>query len=200
MVCARHDAVSEADHPPRAVGSLYQVGMSRPLYRAGLSCHAGMCQDGVGRIRCVGTFNESAACDGDAMSRFGSAFRDKQVVPSVFLINMRTFGISASCAAPYLARGRELFSAHRVYFAQGDVIVGVAHHVAFPVLEVERRVDASLLQPYGVRPSAARVGGMHQKVSFSRNVGGYHVKCSFMITDGRGIDASPGIGSCQVDL
>ena len=200
VVCATLGAEGQADQPPTAVGRFHQVGVPGALDGVALRVHIDVRQDGVGGIAGVRPVDVPASCDGHLVSVFRSAFRDEQVVPAVFLIDVRPFGIAPSGAGPDASRFGQLAAGQRVYLAQVDAVVRVAHQVALAILKVERGVDASLLNPHRLRPGAARVGGVHQEVAFVRHVRGNHVETLPVVSDGGGIDASPRAGVLQRQL
>ena len=193
-------AEGQAHQPPGAFGVLYQVGVSGPLDGIALGVLVDVGQDGVGGIAEVRPVDVFAASDGHFVPVFRAAFRDEQVVPAVFLVDVRPFGIASACACPDAFRFGQLFTRLGVDFAEEDAVAGVAHHVAFAPFKVERGVDAALFQPHRLRPLAARVGGVYQEVPFVRHVGGNHVERAFVVADGGGVDASPGAGVVQGQL
>ena len=200
VVLAAVRAEGQAHQPPAAIGCLYQVGMARALDGVVLGVHVDVCQDGVGGIARVRAINAAAAGDGHLVAILGAPLGDEQVVPAVFLIDMRAFRVASARTVPNAFGGGQLFAGHRVDLAEEDTHVRVAYQVALAVFEVERGVDAALLQPDGFGPRAARVGGVDQEIAFARHVGRDHVEHAVIVADGGGIDAAPGAGFVQRQL
>ena len=113
---------------------------------------------------------------------------------------MRTFRKTSARSSPERFSGGQRGAGLRVDFAQGDGGVGVGYHIAFPVFEVERRVDALLLQPDGFTPRSCRIGGGDHEVATAAHVGRDHVEGAVVITDGRCVDTQRGVGLFQRQL
>lgn len=174
--------------------------MPCPLNGIVLPCHGAVGEDGVVGIAFVGTFDVSASGDGEAVGKFCSSFGDEQVIVAVFLVDMRAFGVSSSCALPECFAGRKLLAALGVNLAQHNGVVGVADHVAFSVFKIERGVNTLLLQPYWFAPCASGVLGGHEEVTAVADIGGNHVVSAIVIADGGGINALPRGGAFEVHL
>jgi len=125
---------------------------------------------------------------------------DEQVVVPILLVEVWSFWVTPARTVPNAARGLQRLARLGVDLAEPDAIVGIAHHVAVAVLEVERRVDATLFQPYGVRPLASGIVRIDEEIAAAGGVGGNHVERAVVVADGGGIDASPREGSAQVHL
>ena len=179
--------------------------MARTLYGTVLPLQRTVGQDGVLRIGFVGTIDMTAAGDGDTMGQFGAALGDEQIVVATSLIYMGTLGPPAARAPPYTAALCQLAARLGVYLAERDRIVGIAHHVAFLSFEVERGVDAALLQPHGLTPGAGRMGGRHQEVvargiALATHIGRNQIVAAIVMADGGSIDALPSGGTLQRQL
>ena len=61
QVAAR--AIAQADHPPRIVGRLHQVCMTETLNGTILHLHVEVREDGIGRVRLIGTKETLATQD-----------------------------------------------------------------------------------------------------------------------------------------
>ena len=104
---------------------------------------------------------------------------------------MWSFGIASACALPYAAALRELLSCGRIYLAERDGIVGIADHIAFPVFEIQRGVDALLLQPHRFAPrSFGRCGSDHEVAPIA-HIGSNHIKGTVVIAYCRRIYSKP---------
>ena len=79
------------------------------------------------------------------MPVFRATFRNQQVVPAVFLVDVRSFGMSSARTVPDAFGFCQLLSGPGIYLAKPDAGIGIAHQVAFAVLEVEGGIDAALL-------------------------------------------------------
>ena len=134
------------------------------------------------------------------MSQLRTSFGDQQVVPTIFLIEVRSLRITAARALPQGFAGCQLLTGLGVYLTERDGIVGIRDHVAFAVLKPQRGVDTLLLQPEGVTPGAPRVLGRHQEVAAVAHIGGNHIIGALMVANRRGIDAQPGVSSFQRQL
>ena len=113
--------------------------------------------------------------------------------------------MAAARALPDGARWRQLLARGRVYLAQPYRAVGVAGHVGLAVLEVERRVDAALLEPHGFRPRARGVGGGDEEIAaggrcLRAHVGGDHVEGAVVVAYGGRVYAQPRVGLAQRQL
>ena len=75
---------------------MYEVSMSEPLNIAVLHLHAEMRENGVGRIRFIGTEQRAASQDVDMVPMLCAAFGKHHVVVSVFFVYMRTFRITSA--------------------------------------------------------------------------------------------------------
>ena len=182
-------AIGQEYNPPGTVCGLEQVAVAGALDVAVLRGQRAVGEDGIRRIGLVGAVDVPAAGHGELMGQFGAAFRDQQVIPTVFPIDMRAFREPASSSSPERFSGAQGGTCHRVDLTQGDGGVGIRHHIASPVFKIERRVDALLLQPYRFAPGAGRVGGGDHEVSAAAHVGGDHIERSVVVADGGGIDA-----------
>ena len=200
MVVSAEAAERQHHHPPGTVGRLEEVSVAGSLDVAVLGGHPAMREDGVGRIGLVRPVDVAAAGNGQIMSHFRTAFRDEEVVPAVFLVDMGAFGIAASRSHPNGYSGAEGDSRNGVYLAKGYHIVRIGHHVALPVLKQEGGVDALLLQPDGVAPGAGRVCGSNHEIAHAAHQGGNHIVSSLVVPDGRGVNAQPGGGMLQLQL
>ena len=200
MMHTRHHSVRQTNHPPRTISTFHQVGMSGSLNRTGLSRLVSMSQNRICRISLIRAIYVTAAGNGYFMSQFRTALRNQQIVPAVFLINVRTFGISASGAVPYSFGRRKLFACHGINLTQVDVPTRIADHKTFAVFKIKRRIDASLLQPNWFGPFAMGIGGMHQKVSLAGDIGSNHVEYSIVVADGRSKNTASRIGISQIEL
>ena len=166
--------------------SLDDVCMSCSLYRIGLSRLLAMGYDRVVRSGGVWTVCIAAACDGHSMGIFSTAFRDHEVVPSVLLVDMRSFGISSACSVPYDLRLCELFSCIRIDLAEHYIVVCRAAEIAFSVFIPEKvRIDSRHVHCHRIRPCSIRILGAYDEVAKAGTVGRDHVECTFMVTDGR---------------
>ena len=174
--------------------------MTRALNRIALAILIRMSENRIGRIAQVRAVDDAAAGYRNGMAILRSALGDEQIVPTIFFIKVRSLGIAAARSAPDFFRGRELLAGLRVDFAEGDVAVGIAHEVAFAIFEIERRVDAALLEPDGVRPFATGVGRVHDEVALSAYVRCNHIKGTLVVADSRSKDARAGIGMFETYL
>src|SRR5699024_12692143 len=89
---------SETHHPPRTVRSLYQVGMAGSLYRAVLCILVDVGQDGIGGVLFVRAVYIAATGYCHFVPVFRAAFGNQQVIPDVFLENVRSFGLTSGRA------------------------------------------------------------------------------------------------------
>ena len=174
--------------------------MARALNRIALAILIRMSENRIGRITQVRAVDDAAAGYRNGMAILRSALGDEQIIPAIFFIKVGSLGIAAARSAPDFFRGRELLAGLRVDFAEGDVAVGVAHEVAFAVFKIERRVDAALLEPDGVRPFATGVGRVHDEVALSAYVRRNHIKGTLVVADSRGEDARAGVGMLEAYL
>ena len=147
----------EECHPPLSVGVFYEVAVSRALHLTVLRCHAAMGEYRVAWATFVWAVDVAAAGDGEAMGNLCASLGDEQIVVVTFLIYMRSFRVSSASASPYAAAFGELLACCGVNLAESDGVVGIAHHIAFAVFEIQRGVDALLLQPYRFAPRAFRL-------------------------------------------
>ena len=104
---------------------------------------------------------------------------------------MRALRETAARAPPERFPRAEGRSGSRVDLAEGDSRVGILDHIAFPVFEVQRRVDALLLEPDRLAPWAGRVGRRDHKIATVTYVGRYHIECAFVVTDSRRVYSEP---------
>ena len=88
------------------------------------------------RIGCVRPGYVTAAGYGHTVARFGASFGYQQIIPAVFFVNVRCFGISTACSVPYVPAFTQLLSAERVDLTQPYAVVRIADHVASAVLEI----------------------------------------------------------------
>ena len=117
MVGTRLWAECQVDHPPASVGSLNKVSMPGALNGAVLGVFVNVCQNRVGGGAFVWAVYRAAAGNRHLMSIFRTAFRNQQIVPAVFLIDMRTLRTASSRTVPDVLGFTELFAGHRVDFA-----------------------------------------------------------------------------------
>ena len=110
--------------------------MACALYGVSLCVLVNVRQYGVGGVAQVGAVDIFAAAYGHLVAILRAAFRDEQVVPAVFLVDVRPLGVAAAGAVPDAYRLGQLFARLGVDFAEEDAVVGVAHHVAFAVFKV----------------------------------------------------------------
>ena len=106
-----------------------------------------MGENGVGRIGHIRAVYLAAARNGQLVGQLGAALGDEQIVIPVFLVDVRSLWVTSARTLPQRLAVGQLLARLRVDLAQHDGVVGIAHHVALPVFEVERRVDALLFQP-----------------------------------------------------
>ena len=140
---------SETHHPPRTVRGLYQVGMAGSLYRAVLCILVDVGQDGIGGILFVRAVYIAATGYCHFVAVFRAAFGNQQIIPSVFLVNMRPFRVPSARAVPDAFGLVELFAGFGVDFAQIDTYARIADEVTLAVFKIEGRVYTALLEPYG---------------------------------------------------
>ena len=157
MICTSEIAISQENHPPLTVVGLHQITMSCSLYLTILSCQRTMRQDRIIGIGLVWAINILASCNSQPMCHLRTSFRNQQVIPTIFLIQMRTFGVSSARALPKCLTLRELLSCFGIDFTKHDGIIWIAYHIAFPVFEIERRVYTLLFQPNRFTPRSFRV-------------------------------------------
>ena len=165
--------------------------MSGALYLHRLSLHVAVGENRIGGIRLVGTIDIFAACYGQTVCQFGATLRDEQVVIAIFLIDVRSFGIASTSALPQWAALGELFARCRVYLTEHDGIVGIRHHIAFAIFKPQRWIDALLLKPYRFAPWPLWIFGCYHEVAAITHIGGDHIIHTFMVANGRCIDAQP---------
>ena len=113
---------------------------------------------------------------------------------------MRSFRIASAIPLPQFLALCKLFARLWVYLTEPDSIARIAHHVAFSVFEIKRRIDALLLQPDRLAPRTTGVFGCNHEVATVAYIGSYHIISSLMIADGRRIDAKPRTGILQRNL
>ena len=190
----------KAHYPPATIGSLNQIGVTYALNRITLRILVDVRQDRIGRIASIRPIDAAAAGDSHLMPIFCSSFRNKQIIPPVFFINMRSLGIPTTRAVPNASRFSQLFSCFRVYLTQIYTIRRIAYQVALSIFKIKRRVYSSLLQPYWFRPFSIRIGGIYNEITLVRHIGGCHVESSFMVTNGRGIYSLRGVCIVQRQL
>ncbi len=80
---------------------------------------------------------------------FRAAFGNQQVIPAVFLVNVRPFRVPSARAVPDAFGLVELFAGFGVDFAQIDTYARIADEVTLAVFKIEGRVYTALLEPYG---------------------------------------------------
>ena len=200
MVISAIAAVSQEDDPPGAVGGLEEVAVPGALDVAFLRGQRAVREDGIIGIRFIRAVDVPAARDSQLVRQFRASFRYEQIIPAVLPVDMRTFRKTSARSAPERFPGGQGGAGLRVDFAQGDGGVGVGYHIAFSILEVERRVDALLLQPDGFAPRACGIGGGDHEVAAAAHVGRDHVEGAVVVPDGRCIDAQRGVGMLQRQL
>lgn len=191
---------SETHHPPRTVRGLYQVGMAGSLYRAVLCILVDVGQDGIGGVFFVRAVYIAATGYCHFVPVFRAAFGNQQIIPAVFLVNVRPFRVPSTRTVPDAFGLVELFAGFGVDFAQIDTYARIADKVTLVVFKIEGRVYAALLEPYGFRPFATRVGSVYKEVAFVGHVGGNHVECTVVVADGGCIDSSPRAGVVKRQL
>ena len=200
MMSSRHNSVCQTNHPPRTIGAFHQISMPCSLNRTGLSRFIGMGQNRICRISLIRPVNATAAGNGYFMSQFRTALRNQQIVPAVFLINVRTLGISASSAVPYSFGRRKLFACHGVNLTQVDVSIRITDHKTFAILKIKRRIDASLLEPDWFRPFTTGISSMYQEIPLTGDISRNHVKHSIIVTNGRSENTASRISISQIKL
>ena len=194
-------AVAQTNHPPRGVGSLHKVSMPQSLYLTVLHLHVEVRQDRVVRVRLIWTEKVLAAKDVHMMPVLRSAFSQQQIIVTVLLIDMRSFGIAPakSCAqVMYLA---QLPTRLHINLANLDVAL-FPEEIAFVILKVERGVATADGEVYhdGFRPLASRIVGPYVEMTARGEHRCHHIEAPIVITDGGGVDAAVAVGSLQVDL
>lgn len=120
------------------------------LYRAVLCILVDVGQDGIGGVLFVRLRVYIAAtgyCHFAAV--FRAAFGNQQIIPAVFLVNMRSFRVPSARAVPDAFGLVELFAGFGVDFAQIDTYARIADEVTLAVFKIEGRVYTALLEPYG---------------------------------------------------
>ena len=145
----------------------------------------------IGRIafiRAVYTFTSRYR---KTMAVFRATLRDKQIIKTVFLVNMGAFRVSSTHALPNRFALRKLFARRWVYLAESNMVAGITHHIALAILEIKRRVYALLLEPHGIAPCSAGILSGNEEVAFATNIGGYHIKCSVIVAYRRRIYSRP---------
>ena len=88
--------VAQADHPPRRVRRLNEVGMPQSLYLTVLHFHIEVREDRIGTIRFVRSKEVTATQDVDMMPLLGSSLGKHQVVIAILTVNMWTFWITTT--------------------------------------------------------------------------------------------------------
>ena len=200
MIRTAKVAIGKEYHPPASVFGLNQVAMPGTLNLHRLSQTATVGKKRIVRITLVRSLDIPAPGDGKAMRQFGSTFRNEKIVIAVFLIDMRTFRITSTITLPQFLALCKLFARLWVYLTEPDCIARIAHHVAFSVFKIKRRIDALLLQPDRLAPRTTGISGCNHEVAAVAYIGGYHIVSSLMIADGRRIDAKPRTGTLQRNL
>ena len=107
----------------------------------------------IGGIRGVGPVNVTASRYRDAVAKLRASFGNQEIIPSVFLVDMWRFGVTATGSVPYPAAFCKLSACQRVYLAKPYPDIRIADHVAFPIFKIERWVNTALLQPHRFTPS-----------------------------------------------
>ena len=113
---------------------------------------------------------------------------------------MRSLGIATAHAPPQRTALGELPTRLGVDLAEHDGVVGIAHHVAFAVLEEERGVDALLLQPDGLAPGPRRVGSSNYEIATISYVCSDHIVGAVVVAQRGRIDAQPRTGTLERQL
>ena len=192
MIVSGDGSESEKDRPPRAVMSLDEIGMPRALNRATLGSLAIVCQDRIGGVGQVRPVNTPTARDGLRMSIFRAPLGNHKIVEAIFLIDMRSFGITSARALPDKLRVGFLHTRHRIDLTEPNAAIRVRNHITLSVLiPKERRVNAPLLKPDRLGPLSAHVSSMYDKVATAEYIGRYHIENAVVMTDGRCINPTP---------
>ena len=116
MVGTRLRAECQVDHPPASVGSLNKVSMPGALNGAVLGVFVNVCQNRVGGGLRMGRLSRGCG-QSSPYVHISYRLRNQQIVPAVFLIDMRTLRMASSRTVPDVLGFTELFAGHRVDFA-----------------------------------------------------------------------------------
>ena len=106
-------------------------------------------EDGIGGILFVRAVYIAATGYCHFVAVFRAAFGNQQIIPAVFLVNMRPFRVPSARAVPDAFGLVELFAGFGVDFAQIDTYARIADEVTLAVFKIEGRVYTALLEPYG---------------------------------------------------
>ena len=138
--------------------SLHEVCVTNTLDRAGLSCRCEVGKDRVVRSRIIWSLNVAAARDGLAVCELSTALCDHEVVPAVFLVDMRSLRITSAHTVPYDLRLGQDLTCIRIDLADHDAC---SCRTCIPALSVlvpeERRVDSAHIYRNWVRPFSGRI-------------------------------------------
>ncbi len=184
-------SVAQADHPPRRVRRLNEVGMTQSLYLTILHFHIEVREDRIGTIRFVRSKEVTATQDVDMMPLLGSSLGKHQVVIAILTVNMRTFWITPTKTSAQMMNLSNLLACFHVYFANLYVTF-FPKEIALVPLEIECRVATadSKVYDYRLRPFAGWIICPYIEVATRRKDRCHHIKTPFMLSYSSCINAS----------
>ncbi len=164
-------------------------------------------EDGVARPRLVGAGDGFAAEDDLGVMDGGAAFGATEVVPAVFLVEVRAldpdgFGADIDAAVDEDGARADELSVGDVELLNPDgamavverSVVGwvaVVEHPGAPVVvEEERGVDALEVEPHGVAPRAGGIGRGDEEIAAGAHHRAHNVKDAVVVFDGGGEEAA----------
>ena len=124
------------------------------------------------------------------MTIFCTALCSCNIIPVPNMVQMRRFQITAAISFPdRLAFGQTL-SCCNVDLTLEDasiaiLVTAVAHKICLAILKEQRRIDASLIHKYRLRPLPVNIIGIYIEVFVIGIVRSHHVETSLVITDRR---------------
>ena len=175
--------VAQADHPPRRVRCLNEVGMPQSLYLTALHFHIEVREDRIGTIRFVRSKEVTATQNIDMMPLLSSSLSKHQVVIAIFFIDVWTFRITPTKTSAQMMNFSNLLACFHVYLTDLDVTL-FPKEIALVPLEIERWVATadSKVNDYRLRPFAGRIVCPHIEVATRRKDRCHHIETPFILS------------------
>ena len=183
-------AVSKANHPPRRIGCLHQIGVSKSLNITILHFHTKMCENRVCLVVFVRTKKRAAAEDIHVVSLFGAALSQHHIIPTVFFVDVRAFGVTSAKSDTKMMNFTDFLAGFNVDFANLDVAL-LPKKIAFVALKIQCWVATSngKVNYDRLRPFAGGIVGIDIKMPARRENRCHHIKPSVVMSDCGGIYA-----------
>ena len=206
VLLAHRITEAQINHPPRAIGCLNEIGMTRSLQYARHRVSAFLRQDGIGGIAGVRSIDIATAGNVHLMPHLCATFGNEQVVIAILLVNMRTLGTAVAIAIPHIPRRTLELEGLGVDFNQGNMVHRTPTQIHTTIFPKQRGVDAvHTIDEHRVAPRTSGIVGSHDEIACLAliqqvDIGGNHVELALMVTDGRGKDTAAGSTTTQIHL